>query len=45
MRSIVVGELQEWISGDPAPHYLYEKSFEAAENDPFVVLHTSVSNP
>ena len=43
MRHIIVGELREWLSNISVSHYPFDKSFQIAENEPFVVLHTSVS--
>ncbi|KAL9117063.1 MAG: hypothetical protein Q9187_006405 [Circinaria calcarea] len=43
LRSIVVGELHEWLSEEPVPHFPYTKSFENSVNEPWIVLHTSGS--
>ena len=37
----MVPELEELFSKDQVPHYPYDKSFEQAEKEPCVILHTS----
>ena len=40
MRVLIISSLEELMTADH-PHYPYEKTFEEARNDPFIVLHTS----
>lgn len=39
--TLQVPEYQEFLDEAPAPHYPYEKTFDEAKNDPFLILHTS----
>ncbi|POS78668.1 hypothetical protein DHEL01_v202945 [Diaporthe helianthi] len=41
MESTVIPELEDLLEAGPVPHYPYEKTFEEAEHDPYLVLHTS----
>lgn len=41
MKHVVIPDLEELLDQTKAPHYPYEKTFEEAKNDPYVVLHTS----
>lgn len=41
MRHVVIPDLEDLLDPTKAPHYPYEKTFEEAKNDPYVVLHTS----
>jgi acyl-coenzyme A synthetase/AMP-(fatty) acid ligase len=43
MRHIKMPELNELLNEEVVPHYLYEKTFEQARLDPYLVLHTSGS--
>ncbi len=43
MKTLDVPEFQDFLDGDKVPHYPYEKTFEEACTEPFVVLHTSGS--
>ena len=43
MKILDVPDLKDWLEGDQAPYYPYEKSFMEACEEPFVVLHTSGS--
>ena len=43
MRHTVIRTLDEWLAEESVPHYPYEKSFDEAANDPFIVIHTSGS--
>lgn len=43
MRHIVIRTFKEWLALEPVAHYPYEKSFEDAAHDPFIVIHTSGS--
>lgn len=43
VRSFVVPDLEDLLNGPHAPAYPFEKSFHEAQNDPYVVLHTSGS--
>lgn len=43
MRAIDVGGIPSWFPENDVPHFPYTKSFEEAEWDPVVVLHTSGS--
>ncbi|KAI0127236.1 nonribosomal peptide synthetase [Xylariales sp. AK1849] len=43
MRAIEVGTMEKWFLKQEAPHFPYNKTFEQAEWDPVVVLHTSGS--
>lgn len=41
MKHVVIPDLEELLDQTKAPHYPYEKTFEEAKYDPYVVLHTS----
>lgn len=41
MRHTVIPELEVLLESGPVPHYPYEKTFEEAEHDPYLILHTS----
>lgn len=41
MKHVVIPDLEELLDPTNAPHYPYEKTFEEAKYDPYVVLHTS----
>lgn len=41
MKHVVIPSLEELLNMDEVPHYPYDKTFDEAKNDPFVVLHTS----
>ena len=43
MPHIVIRTFDEWLAQEAVPHYPYEKSFEEAASDPFIVIHTSGS--
>lgn len=43
VRPIEIGSLDEWFPPAAVPHFPYEKTFEQAQWDPVVVLHTSGS--
>ena len=43
MQHVVISTFDEWLAQESIPHYPYEKSFEEAANDPFIVIHTSGS--
>lgn len=44
MRTFVVPELSDvLLDTSRAPHYPYEKTFEEAQDEPYVILHTSGS--
>ncbi|KAI3541377.1 thioester reductase domain-containing protein [Colletotrichum abscissum] len=43
MDAIMVSSADAWLSDDEVPHFPYHKTYEEAENDPVVVLHTSGS--
>ncbi len=43
MRHVVIRTFDEWLAQESVPHYPYEKSFEEAAHDPFIVIHTSGS--
>ncbi|KAK1726116.1 thioester reductase domain-containing protein [Colletotrichum acutatum] len=43
MDAIMVSSADAWLSDDEVPHFPYNKTYEEAENDPVVVLHTSGS--
>lgn len=43
MQAIKVSPVDEWFPESEVPHFPYTKSFEQAEWDPLVVLHTSGS--
>ncbi len=43
MRHIVIRTFDEWLAQESHEHYPYEKSFEEAAHDPFIVIHTSGS--
>jgi acyl-CoA synthetase (AMP-forming)/AMP-acid ligase II len=43
VKPLVVPELQEFLALDQVQSYPYNKTFEQAKNDPWLVLHTSGS--
>lgn len=43
VRHVVITSLDKWLAQEPVTHYPYEKSFEEAAHDPFIVIHTSGS--
>lgn len=43
MKTIVVGELAEWLDETKVPPYPYHKTWDQCHTDPFAVLHTSGS--
>lgn len=43
MRAIMISSFDEWFSEDDAPPFPYNKTFEEAEWDPLLVMHTSGS--
>ncbi|KAK1493730.1 thioester reductase domain-containing protein [Colletotrichum cuscutae] len=43
MDAVMVSSADAWLSDDEVPHFPYNKTYEEAENDPVVVLHTSGS--
>lgn len=43
MGAIMVSAADQWFSESKVPHFPYDKTFEEAKWDPFVVLHTSGS--
>ena len=43
MQHAVIRTFDEWLAQESVTHYPYEKTFEEAAHDPFVVIHTSGS--
>lgn len=43
MQPIEVGEMDRWFPEKRVPHFPYNKTYEEAQWDPVVVLHTSGS--
>lgn len=43
MRHIVIKTFDDWLAHESVDHYPYEKTFEEAAHDPFIVIHTSGS--
>lgn len=43
MRAVEVGEPESWFPQEEVPHFPYNKTYEEAEWDPVMVLHTSGS--
>ena len=43
MRHFQMPELEDLLSKEPVPHYPYEKTFDQAKSDTFLVLQTSGS--
>lgn len=43
MQAVEVGEMAKWFPEKEVPHFPYDKTYEEAEWDPLVVLHTSGS--
>lgn len=43
MRHVLVPSLQYWLRGEAVSVYTYDKTFEEARYEPFVVVHTSGS--
>lgn len=41
MKHFVIPELDDLLSKEKVPHWPYTKTFEEAELDPYVILHTS----
>lgn len=41
MNHTVIPELEVLLQPGHVPHYPYEKTFEEAEHDPYLILHTS----
>lgn len=41
MKHVVIPELEDLLDQTKAPYYPYEKTYEEAKSDPYVVLHTS----
>lgn len=41
MTHTVIPELEVLLESGSVPHYPYEKTFEEAEHDPYLILHTS----
>ncbi|KAF3767061.1 acetyl-CoA synthetase-like protein [Cryphonectria parasitica EP155] len=41
MKHAVIPELDDLLDADEVPHWPYTKTYEEAEHDPYVVLHTS----
>lgn len=41
MKHVVIPELDVLLDKEKAAHYPYEKTFDEAKNDPYVILHTS----
>ena len=41
MKHVVVPELDDLIQAPTGKHYPYNKTFEEAESDPYLILHTS----
>jgi acyl-coenzyme A synthetase/AMP-(fatty) acid ligase len=41
LKVVVVPDRDSWLFAEAAPPYRYDKSFDEAENDPFIVVHTS----
>lgn len=41
MTHTVIPELEVLLEVGTVPHYPYEKTFEEAEHDPYLILHTS----
>lgn len=41
MKHTVIPELEVLLEPDPVSHYPYEKTFEEAKHDPYLILHTS----
>lgn len=41
MKHTVIPELEVLLDSGPVPQYPYEKTFEEAEHDPYLILHTS----
>lgn len=43
MQAVEVSSLESWFPENEVPHFPYTKTFEQAEWEPFIVLHTSGS--
>ena len=41
IRRVSVPEMQEWVSEKEAQHYRYEKSWDEAKLNPWIIIHTS----
>jgi acyl-coenzyme A synthetase/AMP-(fatty) acid ligase len=39
--TLAVPEADHFLDDTPVPYYAYEKTFEEARRDPFLILHTS----
>lgn len=43
MQHVVIKTFDNWVTQASTAHYPYEKTFEEAAHDPFIVIHTSGS--
>ena len=43
MQHHVIKTFEDWVSQESTTHYPFEKTFEEAARDPFIVIHTSGS--
>lgn len=43
VRHAVIRTFDEWLAQESVAHYPYEKNFEEAAHDPFIIIHTSGS--
>ncbi len=43
MRHLNVETLEDYLRGDFIEHYAYNKTFDEAARDPFIIVHTSGS--
>ncbi|KUI55865.1 Acyl-CoA synthetase family member 2, mitochondrial [Cytospora mali] len=41
MKHAVIPALDDLLESEEVPHYPYEKTYEEAKNDPYLILHTS----
>ena len=43
MQHFVINTFDDWVSQESVPYYPFEKTFEQAAHDPFIIIHTSGS--
>lgn len=41
MQLVVVPDWEEWLDEETVEHYVYDKSYEQAKEDTFMIVHTS----
>ena len=41
MKHLLIGDFDDLLAAAPVKHYPYNKTFEEAQNDPYLILHSS----